>query len=192
MESEHAWSRRFTRVEYAKLLECGVVHEDDPIELIEGHLVVKEPQHASHATACRLVTRALDRAFAGNWDVRPGLPLALDPESEPEPDVSVVPGGPRDYLVDHPARPVLVVEVSLSRLAFDRRHKASVYARAGIAEYWIVNLAERCLEVYREPVAPEALGDEWRYGRAAVLAASGAVTPLAAPRASIAIADLLP
>jgi Uma2 family endonuclease len=185
-------TRRWTRVEYARLLECGLVHEDDPIELIEGCLVVKEPQHAPHATACRLVARALDQAFAGDWDVRSGLPLALDTESEPEPDVSVVAGGPRDYLADHPARPVLVVEVSSSSLAFDRRHKASLYARAGIAEYWIVNLAERCLEVYRDPVPPAGPTDTWRYGGAAVLRAGEAVTPLAAPAAGIPVADLLP
>jgi Uma2 family endonuclease len=104
----------------------------------------------------------------------------------------VVPGEPRDYLADHPAQPVLVVEVSSSRLAFDRRHKASVYARAGIAEYWIVNLAEGCLEVYRQPVAPQRPGDEWRYGQAAVLHAGDVITPLAAPGASVPVADLLP
>ena len=192
MEPEHVVTRRWSRGEYARLLECGLVHEDDPIELIGGRLVVKEPQHASHATACRLVTQALDRVFVGDWDVRPGLPLALDPESEPEPDVSVVIGRPRDYLADHPARPVLVVEVSLSRLAFDRRHKASLYARAGIAEYWIVNLPERCLEVFRDPVAPAGPEDDWHYGGASVLRAGETVTPLAAPAASIPIADLLP
>ena len=192
MEPEPFATRRWTRGEYARLLECGLVREDDAIELVDGHLVVKEPQHAVHATACRLVARALDRAFTGDWDVRSGLPLAVDAESEPEPDVSVVAGGPRDYLADHPARPVLVVEVSSSRLAFDRRHKARVYARAGIAEYWIVNLTERCLEVYREPGAPAGVRDDPRYGAVSVLRPGEDVTPLAAPAARISVADLLP
>jgi Uma2 family endonuclease len=170
-------------------MDCGLLREDDPIELVAGHLVVKEPQHAAHATACRLVARALERAFAGEWDVRSRLPLALDPESEPEPDVCVVAGGPRDYAIDHPARPALVVEVSASRLAFDREDKASLYARAGIPEYWIVNLLDRRLEVYRRPAGP---GAPWRYRDVAVLDAAGEVAPLAAPAARIRVADLLP
>ena len=77
------------------------------------------------------------------------LPVALDDYSEPEPDAAVVPGDPRDYRASHPTSPVLVVEVAASRLAFDRRHTASLYARARITDYWVVNLVERVLEVHR-------------------------------------------
>ncbi|MGH7392168.1 MAG: Uma2 family endonuclease [Candidatus Rokuibacteriota bacterium] len=126
-------SHRWTRVEYARMLDCGLLREGDPVELVGGHLVVREPQHAPHAAATRLVVQALEAVFTGPFDVRAGLPVALDPESEPEPDVAVVRGAPRDYLEDHPARPVLVVEVAHSSLAFDRRYKASLYARAGLA-----------------------------------------------------------
>ena len=75
------------------------------------------------------------------------MPLALDALSEPEPDVSVVPGSWRDYDTDHPQSPVLVVEVADATLAFDRDDKASLYARAGVADYWIVNLPDRRLEL---------------------------------------------
>ena len=175
------------------MIALGVLHEDEPIELVAGQLVVREPQHTPHATGVRLVDRALRRAFPdATWQVNVGLPIALDDTSEPEPDVSVVAGGPRDYLVAHPARPVLVVEVSESSLGFDRRDKASVYARAGLADYWIVNLADRVLEVRRDPAPAADAPHGWTYREVQILAVTGAVAPLAAPDTPILVADLLP
>jgi len=185
-------SRRWNRAEYARLMDCGVLGEGDPVELVGGHLVVKEPQHTPHATAARLVVRALEAMFTAGWDVRAGLPIALDPDSEPEPDVSVVRGEPRDYLEDHPARPVLVVEVADSSLAFDRRYKGSLYARAGLPDYWIVNLVDRRLEVNREPAPDPAAEHGWSYRAVNVLVPRDIVAPLAAPRSSVRVADLLP
>ena len=120
-------------VAYERLIDKGVFTPDDRIELIDGLMLVSEPQSSSHFTAVRLVALALARAFGKGWDVRTEGPIALDDDSEPEPDVAVVRGGPRDYAEAHPADPVLVVEVSLTSLAFDREHKASLYARAGHA-----------------------------------------------------------
>jgi Uma2 family endonuclease len=120
------------------------------------------------------------------------MPVALDEESEPEPDVSVVPGDPRDYRDAHPEHPALIVEVALSRLRFDREHKGSLYARAGIADYWIVNIPERSVEVYREPVPDGTARFGWRYGRSITLGPDQRVSPLAAPNAAVLIADLLP
>ena len=184
--------RRFTRVEYARLLECSILHEGERLELIDGLLVLREPQYSPHATAIQLARRALERAFGTGWDVRSQLPVALDDMSEPEPDAAVVPGDPRDYRDAHPERPVLIVEVALSRLAFDCRQKASLYARAGIADYWVVNLVDRVLEVYREPVAAPASPYGFRYRSVTRFRPSATVTPLAAPSATIPIADLLP
>ncbi len=113
--------------------------------------------------------------------------MALGDWSEPEPDISVVPGSPRDYLPAHPARPVLIVEVAESRLGFDRRTKAPIYARAGVADYWIVNLIDRVLEIYREP---QRAGR--RYRSVESVAPDGEVSPLAAPGVRIRVADLLP
>ena len=192
MDTTVVRTRRWTRLEYGRLIDCGVLREGGSVELIDGQLVVREPQHTPHATATRLVARALEAVFRGDWDVRAGLPVALDEVSEPEPDVSVVRGGPRDYLDDHPKRPVLVVEVANSSLAFDRRYKGSLYARAGFAEYWIVNLPDRCLEVHRQP-APRAAADySWSYRDISVLSSGDIVAPLAAPEARISVADLLP
>ena len=185
-------ARKWTRVEYERLVECDILGPDDRIELLGGEMIVKEPQYSPHATAIRLVMRALRHAFGEGWDVGSQLPIALDDDSEPEPDVSVVAGDPRDYRDAHPTRPALVVEVSLSRLGFDRARKGSLYARAGLADYWIVNIPDRCLEVYREPVPDAAARFGWRYGSLLTLGPERRVAPLGAPAAEVLVADLLP
>src|SRR2546428_566822 len=138
--------RRWKRVEYERLVDKGVFEPGERVELIDGLLVVAEPQSSPHYTAIRLVGPALARAFGGGWDVRPQAPIALDDDSEPEPDVAVVRGELRDSVEAHPADPVLVVEVALTSLASDRAHKSSLYARAGRPEDWIVHLVDRVLE----------------------------------------------
>jgi Uma2 family endonuclease len=184
-------TRRWTRAEYDRLIELGMFEPGEPIELIGGQLLVGEPQSAWHYTAIYKVAKALEAAFGPGWMVRTQAPVGLDDESEPEPDVTVVPGGADDYRVDHPARPALTVEVAISSLAFDRHHKGSLYARGGLAEYWVVDLAGRALEVYREPVPDPAAPFGWRYARRDVLDAAASVTPLAAPAARIPVAALL-
>jgi len=124
--------------------------------------------------------------------VRTEGPIGLDDDSEPEPDVAVVPGAPDDYAHAHPSRPVLTVEVAESSLALDRQRKGSLYARAGLPDYWVLNLIDRVLEVYREPVADSAAPFGWRYSRGEILDASGRVTPLAALGSSIPVSQLLP
>jgi Uma2 family endonuclease len=185
-------TRRFSRVEYEKLIDLGFFQPGDPIELIGGELMVAEPQGAAHYTAIRKTAKALELAFGPGWDVRTQGPVGLDDESEPEPDVAVVPGSLDDYRRAHPSRPVLTVEVSESSLRIDRQHKGSVYARAGLTDYWVLNLVDHVLEVYREPVADSTAPFGWRYGRSEVLGADAHVTPLAAPAASIPVARLLP
>ena len=183
---------RWTRVEYDRLIEAGVFPAGDPIELLGGQLVVAEPQGSAHFTAIQLAEDALRAAFGPGWQVRAQGPIALDEESEPEPDVAVVPGTPRDYRDAHPARPVLVVEVAESSLATDREHKGSLYARAGIGDYWIVNLVDRVLEVYREPAPESAAPFGWRYRSVTPLGPEASAEPLAAHGARIPVADLLP
>ena len=183
--------RRWTRHEYARLIDHGFL-EDDPVELLDGLLLVKEPQHSPHRTAVILVAKALERAFGDGWFVQTQSPIRLDDRSEPEPDVCVVRGAPRDYATEHPRRPALVVEVADSGLRLARGRKAAAYARAGITEYWILNLAERMLEVYREPVRPTAGRRHWAYATISGLAADAAIAPLGAPTSMLRIADLLP
>jgi Uma2 family endonuclease len=185
-------TRRFSRAEYEKLIELGVFQPGEAIELIGGELMVAEPQGAAHYTAIRKTAKALEGAFGPGWDVRTQGPIGLDEDSEPEPDVAVVPGDPGDYGRAHPSRPALTVEVAESSLGADRRRKGSLYARAGLPDYWVLNLVDRVLEVYREPAPDSAAPFGWRYARREVFDASGRATPLAAPGSSIPVAHLLP
>jgi Uma2 family endonuclease len=184
-------TRRLRRVEYDRLVELGMFH-GERIELLDGLLVVREPQRSPHATAVQLVQKALERAFGAGWHVRPQLPFGLDDASEPEPDAVVVPGAPRDYVARHPTRCALIVEVADSSLLFDRRKKAVLYARAGVRDFWILNLKERVLEVHREPRSGGRAPGGWGYAETQRLRPPATVTPLAAPAARVAIADLLP
>jgi Uma2 family endonuclease len=183
--------RRWSRREYEQLVERSFFRPDERLELLDGLLLVKEPQSSAHMTAIRLAEEALRAAFGAGWEVRPQGPIALDPQSEPEPDVSVVRGSPRDYRDAHPTSPVLVVEVALASLELDRTRKSRAYARAGVPEFWIVNLVDRVLEIHRDPGRLEERR-RWGYRSVQILGRDAAVSPLAAPAARIVVADLLP
>jgi Uma2 family endonuclease len=185
-------TRRWTRVEYERLVEEGVFGPDEHLELLDGVLVVREPQGSCHGAAVTAVERVLARAFGPEYVVRPQLPIALDDDSEPEPDLAVVPGGPWDYRHAYPTTPVLVVEIAQTSLALDRRHKAALYARAGVADYWIVNLVDARLEVHREPTEAPTVEGGWEYRTIQLLPRGAFVAPLAAPGARIPVADVLP
>jgi len=192
MLPREARTRRWTRIEYDRLIDLGVLQTEDRIELIGGEMIVAEPQSAEHYTAISRTASALQKVFGPGWIVRTQGPIGLDDDSEPEPDVAVVPGGMEDYRSAHPSRPVLTVEVAISSLHSDRERKGSVYARAGLADYWILNLEARVLEVYREPIEDASATYGWRYGSREVLAVGSHVSPLAAPDATVRVADLLP
>lgn len=181
-----------TRARYDRLVDVGIFGPEDRVELLDGLLVAREPQGERHATVVGLVRAALERAFGRRYHIREEKPVALDERSEPEPDIVVVPGGLRDYLTAHPSRPVLIVEVAETSLKLDRLRKGGLYARAGIAEYWIVNLVDEVLEVYRDPVRAPSGGSDGKYDSVRLLRRNAVVTPLAAPRARIRVAALLP
>jgi Uma2 family endonuclease len=190
--AERSVLHRWSRDEYARLIDHGFLDEDDPIELLDGLLLIKEPQHSPHRTAVLLVAKAMERAFEEGWFVQTQSPIILGDRSEPEPDVCVVRGSPRDYVDAHPRRSALIVEVAQSGLRVARGRKAAVYARARIADYWIVNLVDRVLEVHREPARPGPARRRWGYAAIETLAPDAAIAPLAAPSAAIRVADLLP
>jgi Uma2 family endonuclease len=180
--------RRFTRVEYERLVEQGFF-DDERLELLDGLLVVKEPQGARHAAMVVKIRRVLERAFGPGFHCREHSPVALDRRSEPEPDIAVVTGASEQYVDAHPTEPVLVVEVADSSLPRDRVRKSALYARARLGDYWVVNLVDEVLEVHREPVRMPA---GWRYRSIKLLRRGTTVTPLAAPRARIRVRALLP
>lgn len=142
--------RRWTRDEYYRMGDLGFF-QDQRVELIEGEILQRRTQSVPHAAAISLTHEVLRSVFSeGHW-VRNQAPLTFSSSSEPEPDIAVVAGEIRDHSGGHPTTALLVVEISDATLAFDRRKKASLYAQAGIADYWVVNLVNRQLEVYRRP-----------------------------------------
>lgn len=184
-------TRRWRRVEYERLVDLGIF-VGERLELLDGLLVVQEPQGSPHAAIVGHIGQVLRAAFGAGWHARLQAPLALDEDSAPEPDVAVVAGEYRDYVGAHPLTAVLVVEVADSSLRLDRRLKGGLYARARLAEYWIVNLVDAVVEVYRDPHPAEHAAYGWMYRSVDILRPPVTVTPLAAPSAQIVIADLLP
>lgn len=179
---------QFTRDQYYSIGQSGVL-DDARTELIEGEIIEMAPIGPSHATATVLLPAILTEAFGSRYTVRPQLPISIsnaDSESEPQPDIAVAIGTWRDYTLRHPvaSEVVLVVEIADSSLAYDRKIKTALYAAAGIAEYWILNIINRQLEVYREPSGAV-------YSTCLSLRIGDSVEPLSAPSKSIAIADFL-
>jgi Uma2 family endonuclease len=184
-------SKRWRRVEYERLVDVGAF-EREPLELIGGQLIVAEPKGSEHAAAVDTAYVALLSAIPAGWTVRGQNPLALDDESAPEPDLAVVRGSPADFRHAHPTRPALVVEVAESSLQFDRVTKGSLYARAGIGDFWIVNLIDRVVEIYRDPGPDLTAPFGWRYTSVDRFRPGDSVTPLDVPAAPLAVAALLP
>jgi Uma2 family endonuclease len=183
--------RRWKRLEYERLVELGAF-EGDPLELISGQLIVAEPKGTYHTSAVTSCEYALRAVLPPGWLVRTQAPISLDEDSAPEPDIVVVAGRLGDFRYAHPARPPLVIEVADSSLAFDRHDKGSLYARAGLQDYWIINLVDRLLEIYRDPVADPGALYGWRYRSLVSLGATDVVRPLALPSVQLAVVDLLP
>ena len=143
---------RLTVRQYHEMVRRGILTDDDPVELLQGLLVTKMPKNPPHRMATKLLRDALSAVLPGSWYVDSQEPITTE-DSEPEPDVVVVRGSTRDYADRHPgpADVALVAEIADATLERDRSAKKQVYAKAGIATYWIVNLVDRRLEVYTEP-----------------------------------------
>jgi Uma2 family endonuclease len=162
------------------------------IFLVEGEIFEMMTMDSPHATSLLLATDVLREVFGAGYVARAQMPLRLSDNSNPEPDLAIVSGRARDYARQHPTSALLVVEVSDTTLRYDQTKKAGLYARAGIAEYWIVNLHERRLEVHRSPIEKAGQAFGWAYEDVQFLDANARVAPLEAPDFSIAVVDLLP
>jgi Uma2 family endonuclease len=164
---------------------------DRRVELVRGDvlLVTINPPHAVSA---ELVGEALRSLIPPGICVRSQQALDVSTRSQPQPDVAVVEGSLRDYANAHPTPALLVVEISDTTLHHDRVTKAHIYARASIAEYWIVNLIDRQVEVHRAPRADSSKRGRFRYASIDFIPATGTVSPLFAPQSQVAVADLLP
>lgn len=179
---------RFSVADYEKMSEVGIFSSGDQAELLDGIVVVKMPPDPPQVVATELTQDALRAVLPAGWTTRGQAPVSLD-ASSPEPDVAVARGSARDYSSKHPTANelALVAEVSDSSIGRDQRWKKGIYARNGIATYWIVNLVDRTLEVYTAPAAGE-------YTQARTLAAADRVEVVldGAAVGTLAVADLLP
>lgn len=143
--------RRIHVTEYARMIEAGILGEDDRVELLEGVLVEMSPQGPPHARVITRLNQALVRGLPQEFIVLPQLPLTLGDYSEPEPDLAVVRASEGDSKTHHPRSALLVIEVSGESLRKDRGIKGAIYAAAGVPHYWIVNVEAENVEVYGDP-----------------------------------------
>jgi Uma2 family endonuclease len=148
---------RFTVDEYHRMIQAGVLTENQRVELLEGWIVAKMPHNPPHDSTIDLVVGQLEKIMPQDWFIRIQSAITTE-DSEPEPDIAVVRGPRGRYLESHPRAPDigLLIEVSDASLDHDRNDKAPLYARARIGAYWIVNLVESRIEVYREPSGPDS------------------------------------
>jgi Uma2 family endonuclease len=193
MESTDPRPFLWTKELFYQALDAGCF-DQHRVELIDGEILEMASQKNFHALGISFTADALRLVFGPNFWVRVQASLDLSPLSVPDPDLAVVPGSPRSYAgqTANPTTALLIVEVALTTLSYDRNRKACLYAASGIADYWILNLVDRQLEVYRNPVADAAKPFGFRYASRTDLGPAGTASPLVAPGTSIAVADLLP
>jgi Uma2 family endonuclease len=182
-------TKRWSRAEYDQLVDRGTFPPGARVQLLDGEILEMTPQSPDHALAVRAVEEALRRVFTHGYDIRVRMPLAIGDESEPEPDVAVARGHFRDYHT-HPLIAALVVEVADTSLEFDRSRKAAQYASGEITEYWIVNLMDRQVEVFRDPAVSPTGGAAYQTQFSA--AVGDTVAPLPHPERRIEVISLLP
>jgi Uma2 family endonuclease len=168
-------ARPLKRAEYDRLVELGFF-EDERIELLYGVLVQMTPQKPPHASRVQALTKLLLPPLLDRAEVRIQLSFAASDESQPEPDVAVVPPG--DYRTEHPSRAWLIIEVADSARRKDREVKSRLYAECGVPEYWVVDIQERCVEVFRDP-------REGTYASSVVHSAGAVVALLQFPDVSV-------
>lgn len=192
METAEPWLLRWCRDEYYRL--C---HEEwfleRRVQLIDGEIWEFRPSRDWHEAGVAFAHDELRKAFGSGYWVRVKGSLDVSDCSVPDPDLAVIAGSPRQYRTQgNPETALLVVEVSEATLWFDRDPKASLYASANVADYWIVNLVQRQLEFYCDPVADSTQLFGFRYNSRTILDPADKVSPLAVSHAQITVAYLLP
>ena len=177
---------RFSVDDFYRMADASILTEDDRVELIDGQILVKGPPGPEHAAHVFLLNRLFVQLVGDRAFVRPQDPLHVDELNDPQPDLNLV--RPREDLYMHahprPADVLLAIEIAFSSAPADRKIKAPLYARAGIPEFWLVDIPNQKLEVYREPGTAG-----YRYFRR--LSRKARVTPTAFPDLDIAVADIL-
>ncbi len=183
--------RRWSVEEYNKMAEAGVIGPDERVELIDGEVVPLSPHDRKHSNSVALANNLLVKTYGATHLVRVGLPIQVGDFSEPEPDFALVRPEQQDEARRHPTCADLVIEVSHTSLAYDRVKKTSLYASAGIPEYWIVNLVDRCLERHLEPQADKTSPFGASFKRREVLGEGESITPVAIDGPPLQVSDLI-
>lgn len=151
MERVSVATHRFTREQYERMVEAGVFGPEDRVELIQGEVTAMSPQNLAHKVAVTKGLQVLTRVCPGGYFVCSQIPLGVGEYAEPEPDLAILKGVPEELGGDEGEAIQLVIEVADTALERDRETKRILYAEHGIPEYWIVNLRDEQVEVYREP-----------------------------------------
>ncbi len=190
--------------EYYRLADLGFFN-GKRVELIEGEIFVKysytkfdegeyemSAMSSLHFSGVNVAAEVMREVFKKKYFVSVQCPVDMGENSEPEPDISIIEGKARDFKNAIPKTAALIIEVSDTSLFYDRGKKASLYARAEIEDYWIVNVKDKRLEVYRRPIKDETAFYGFSYGEIRILSKNDEVLPLGAPDAKIKVADILP
>ena len=179
-------AHRFTVDEYHRMAQAGVFHEDDRVELIDGQVVEMSPIGPRHAACVDRLTRRLSQQVGDRAIVRVQSPIVLGPHAAPQPDVALLRPPIERYARAHPLAPdiLLVIEVADTSAEYDRSIRLPLYARAGIPESWLVDLAGDAITVYRKP-GPD------RYGETVTLSRAGTLRPVLLPGLEVGVDEIL-
>ena len=183
---------RWTVKQYFRMTELGLL-DDRRVELLDGDLIETPRQSHGHRASVSRLCRLLLEAFPhdrSTWIVIRGT-LILGRHNAPDPDFHVfdAPAGTPDRELP---TPFLAIEISDDdTYDFDTSSKLRVYARAGVEDYWVVNLSERRVEVYRQPENLTGKRTDWRYASVTTRGAGEAVTPLRRPDLTFPVAQML-
>lgn len=179
--------RLWTVEEYHQMAEAGIFHPEERVELIAGQIIKMSAKGTAHTAAVRRTARILRNRLENQADVYTQDPIKLDNSSEPEPDIAVVKIDPLDYADHHPtpSEVYLIIEVADSSLKYDRETKSKLYAQSGIADYWVLDVIDRKLHIFREPT-------QEGYQSEVILSQEASISPLQFPTLVIALQDILP
>ena len=178
--------RLISVAEYHRMGELGILDADEKVELLAGQIVKKSMKGTRHTSTNKRLEKVLENRLGDRALVRTQAPIRLDNYSEPEPDVAVVGPNPSFYADNHPtpSEVYLIIEIADTTLRQDCEFKANLYAQAGIKDYWVVDINNRQLYVFR-------LLTQDGYQSKQILSDSETVSPLAFPDVRLSISDFL-
>lgn len=176
-----ARARRVTRAEYERMAKLGFFL-GERVELIHGIVVRMPPIGPPHAEVVDRLTALFVRALGDRARVRIQQPFLACDDSEPEPDVAVV--AARSYAAGHPERALLIIEVAETSLEYDRKTKAALYAGSSVTDYWVVDVAGQCIEVFGDPT-------DGRYASTRRVGCGEELSPSSFPDVIVRVSDLV-